>query len=150
MQDTSAGSRHDNRTWDMQWKVVRRIAECLGYVRFGREHAGCKGPCFDNVLEGRDALWDGGEVIWLLDADDCIVACVLCAGRPSRAGFVEYECSSCPIANMCSWLRSSRPLWEGAKTTSPLPILQWQLRITDQIVVRNRERRAENVAGYPA
>jgi hypothetical protein len=90
------------KTWDMQWKVVGRIAECLGYVRFGRGHAGCKRPCFDNVLEERDGLWDEGEVIELLDADDCIVAYVLCVGRPSRAGFVEYDCSSCRIANMCS------------------------------------------------
>jgi hypothetical protein len=27
-------------TWDMQWKVVRRVAEYFGYVRLGRDNAG--------------------------------------------------------------------------------------------------------------
>jgi hypothetical protein len=28
------------RTWDMQWKVGRIIAEYFGYVRLGRDNAG--------------------------------------------------------------------------------------------------------------
>jgi hypothetical protein len=35
--------------WDMQWKVLRRCAECLGIRRLVRHS---NGPCFDNILEG--------------------------------------------------------------------------------------------------
>jgi hypothetical protein len=38
----------------MQWKVVRRLAESLGYARLGRGEV--QGPCFDNVLQARDVV----------------------------------------------------------------------------------------------
>jgi hypothetical protein len=42
----------------MQWKVVRRLAESLGYARLGRGEV--QGPCFDNVLQARDVVMEEG------------------------------------------------------------------------------------------
>jgi hypothetical protein len=91
-----------DKTWDMQWKVVRRIAECLGYVRCGSMQASCKGRASITFSKG------GMRVM-----EDRLSSCSMreqlyrglyfvCVGRPSRESFVEFDCSSCLIANMRS------------------------------------------------
>lgn len=92
------------KTWDMQWKVVRRMSECLGYVRLGRDATGhVRGRA--SITFSKDGR--GVKVVWCsMRAPDCRVA--MFNDRSSRdiacllLASVERECCSCLIANRCS------------------------------------------------
>jgi hypothetical protein len=126
-----AMSDRAGKTWDMQWKVVRRMSECLGYVRLGRDAAGhVRGRA--SITFSKDGR--GVKVVWCsMRAPGCPVA--MFDDRPSRdiAGLllasVERERCPCLIANRRSVIAGSKPDAEGAKATSTSSILRWQQRM---------------------